>query len=173
MSFQIPGFLVPDPDSPAAHVSCSVPGSCEDARSEERVLSNTQEQPVPNGFSLTNTLKRNVSGSEFQSKRKYFNLASEIPAELVSLGAPEVLCSAVCVDGDCRPPSALPTTPSAQGPSPGRTLGQQSSIQPHRLWASLRTRHLCSSPATSVPTFYLSFEALVTARPAVALPWWG
>lgn len=122
-------------------------------------MSNTQEQPAPNGFALTNTPKRNVNGSKFQPIPKYFNLASEIPAELVSLGAPTVLRSAVRVDGDCRP-SALPTPPSAQIPSPGRTLGQQSSIQPHGLWASLRTRHLCSSPATSVPTFYLSFRSL-------------
>lgn len=123
-------------------------------------MSNTQEQPVPNGFALTNTPKRNVNGSEFQPKPKYFNLASEIPAEPVSLRAPKVLRSAVCVDGDCRPPSALPAPPSAQVPSPGRTLGHQSSVQPHRLWACLRTRQLCSSPAPSVPTFYLSFRSL-------------
>lgn len=52
---------------------------------------------------------------------------------------------AVCADGDCRSPSALPTPPSAQVPFLGGTPGH--SIQPHRRRASLWTWHLCSSPA--------------------------
>lgn len=113
-------------------------------------MSNAPEQPVCNGFACTNTPKRNVNGKKFQSNTKYFNLASEMPAELgccVSRGAPHLTvwmdikgllqhCPWLCL--------LSPTPRRDTGTAQLHPAAQAAGI-------SLWTRHLCSSPAILSP----------------------